>query len=160
MRDKAKILELQLALLRDDPSALPRWGADGRDGTETLAALNRFKKKRGWPEDGVLDARTKVALGLGPPVPVHISWWQRLAVGWAEARFKETPMWEALKGKKTYVAVTVAAIAIVANHFFGPLPGIELDPDQWLTQLGALVFPVTIRAAIPDKSKVENGGSK
>mgnify|MGYP003406298763 FL=1 len=69
-------------------------------------------------------------------------------------------MFEFLQGKKTYVAVAVAALAIIANHFFGPLPGIGLDPDQWLTQLGALVFPTTIRAAMPDKNKVENGGTK
>lgn len=69
-------------------------------------------------------------------------------------------MWEALQGKKTYIATAVAALAVIANHFFGPLPGINLDPDQWLVQLGALVFPATIRAAIPDKSKSENGGEK
>lgn len=148
MKGRKQILALQYALLRDDPEALPIWGADGEDGIETLAALNAFKRKHGLRPDGQLDAQTKIALGL---VSSRVSWWQKLAIGWAEAKFKETPMWEALNGKKTYIATIVAALAVIVNHFFGPLPGIELDPDQWLTQLGVLVFPATIRAAIPPK---------
>lgn len=159
MTPNTVILDLQWALLRWDPECLPKWGVDGRGGKETLDALNRFKLAHGQKADGKLDRWTRMALGMGGQSKA-LSWWQKLVLKWVENKLKETPMWKMLEGKKTYIATAVAALAIIVNHFFGPLPGIELDPDQWLTQLGTLVFPVTIRAAIPNKNKVENGGTK
>ncbi len=38
---------------------LSRYGADGKFGSETQAALNRFKKDHGLPQDGKFDAATK-----------------------------------------------------------------------------------------------------
>lgn len=132
---------------------------DGAWGPETRKALAAFQAQVGLVGEPLLSEITLGALfrSVEPP---KLGWIESLAISWAEKKLKGTPMFEALEGKKTYIAVAVVAIAIIANHFFGPLPGIELDPDQWLVQLGALVFPVTIRGAIPDKNKVENGGSK
>ena len=57
-------------------------------------------------------------------------------------------IWTALEGKRTYISLGVGALVIIVNHFFGPIPNINLDPNQWLAQLAALVPLATIRAAI------------
>lgn len=53
-----------------------------------------------------------------------------------------------LKGKKTYITLAFGAVVVVANHFFGPLPGVSLDPDGWTTQLYTLLLGSFTRAAI------------
>lgn len=52
---------LQEALLKLGYT-LPRWGADGDFGTETLAVLEAFQKEAGVAVTGVYDAATKAAL--------------------------------------------------------------------------------------------------
>ena len=47
---------------------LPRFGADGRAGTETREAIEDFQQKHGLPESGMLDAAT-VALLFGDDDP-------------------------------------------------------------------------------------------
>jgi len=41
---------------------LKRYGADGKFGSETLAAVNKFKKDHGLSEDGLFDSKTKEIL--------------------------------------------------------------------------------------------------
>lgn len=43
-------------------SMLKRYGADGKFGSETLAAVNKFKKDHGLAADGLFDAKTKALL--------------------------------------------------------------------------------------------------
>lgn len=55
------VLRAQEALMRAGQS-LPRWGADGRFGAETAAALARFQKSSGLTATGRFDAATLKAL--------------------------------------------------------------------------------------------------
>lgn len=154
------VLDIQRALIAKGYE-LPVYGPDGKWGDETRLAIMAFQE-RFWPggATGEPDRVTLAHLFDEVRDPPKLVWGQSLVVGFAENQLRRMPMFAALEGKKTYIAVAVAALTIIVNHFFGPLPGIALDPDQWLAQLGALVFPVTIRGAIPDKNKVENGGTK
>lgn len=58
----AKVKELQNLLLRKDPKALPRFGADGDFGSETEGALKRLFNKTSVENQAEFDAIRKVAL--------------------------------------------------------------------------------------------------
>lgn len=54
-----------------------------------------------------------------------------------------------LKGKKTYVLLAVGALTILANAFFGiEIPGVDLNPDDWMKNLFALGVGGTLRNGI------------
>lgn len=53
-----------------------------------------------------------------------------------------------LDGKKTYLALLLGAIVIVANHFGIHAPGTTLDPNNWLNDLFTLALVATGRSAI------------
>jgi lipoprotein-anchoring transpeptidase ErfK/SrfK len=65
VRPVETILEAQIALARQGISP---GSIDGRDGSQTRAALLAFQKKRGLAASGVLDAQTKAVLQLAAPV--------------------------------------------------------------------------------------------
>ena len=53
-----------------------------------------------------------------------------------------------MAGKKTYGLLALGAVSILINHFFGPVPGLNLDPDNWLNDLWGLGVGATMRAGI------------
>lgn len=58
-----EVLAMQKALKAAGyASMLKRYGADGKFGSETLAAVNKFKKDHGLAADGLFDAKTKALL--------------------------------------------------------------------------------------------------
>jgi len=58
-----EVLAMQKALKAAGyASMLKRYGADGKFGSETLAAVNKFKKDHGLSEDGLFDSKTKELL--------------------------------------------------------------------------------------------------
>lgn len=54
------VRRIQIALLLEDPKALPKSGADGHYGPETQAAVARFQKSRGLGRVGSLEEVTKL----------------------------------------------------------------------------------------------------
>ena len=51
-----------------------------------------------------------------------------------------------IKGKKTYALLALGAVMILANKFLGlDVPGVELDPQNWLNDLFALGIGGTLR---------------
>ena len=68
-------------------------------------------------------------------------------------------IWTTLQGKKTYIALVTGALVIIINHFFGPIPNVNLPPDQWLAQLGGLIPLATIRAAIKPSVVLGSGSA-
>lgn len=66
-----------------------------------------------------------------------------------------TSMFSALKGKKTYLAMALGALAIIANHFGLPIPGTTMDPANWLSDLFTMAAGATMRAGI--NNAVRNG---
>lgn len=62
--DKGPVVKYaQQLLLRWDSGCLPRYGADGDYGAETVAAVKAFQKKNGLQQDGIIGPRTWKALG-------------------------------------------------------------------------------------------------
>lgn len=53
-----------------------------------------------------------------------------------------------LKGKKTYLLMALGAVVIVVNHLVGGIPGLNIDPNSWLTQLYAVAGGSALRAGI------------
>lgn len=54
-----------------------------------------------------------------------------------------------LRGKKTYIALVLGALVVLANKFLGvEIPGVALDPNDWMTNIWALVLGATGRAAV------------
>lgn len=64
-----EVKKIQEALLAAGES-LPKYGADGDFGSETLAAVKSFQKKHGLTETGIVDATTKKLL-LGTPAEIQ-----------------------------------------------------------------------------------------
>jgi len=56
------VRQMQRLLLKWDPDCLPKYGADGDFGSETLRALTRFQDFRGLAASGVYDEPTRQAL--------------------------------------------------------------------------------------------------
>lgn len=56
------VRNMQRRLLAWNPNCLPKYGADGDFGSETLNALNEFQQAKGLPVTGVYNAVTKAAL--------------------------------------------------------------------------------------------------
>ena len=55
----------------------------------------------------------------------------------------------AMSGKKTYFLLAAGALVILANKFLGiELPGVEINPDNWLQDLFALGVGGTLRNGI------------
>ena len=48
------------------------------------------------------------------------------------------PTW--LEGKKLFIALIAGGLAILVNHFIVPIPGLNLDTNNWLTDIWALVL--------------------
>lgn len=61
------VTQFQKALLAWDPKSLPKYGADGDYGTETVLAVKAFQKAAGLEETGTIDGVT--AALLGPKIP-------------------------------------------------------------------------------------------
>lgn len=64
----AEVKAMQKLLLKWDAKCLPKYGADGDFGSETLAALKAYQKAIGVPVTGIYDAATKAALEGAKPV--------------------------------------------------------------------------------------------
>ena len=55
----------------------------------------------------------------------------------------------AMQGKKTYVLLAIGALTILANKFLGiEIPGVDINPDNWMQDLFALGVGGTIRNGI------------
>lgn len=69
------------------------------------------------------------------------------------AVFKLLPLvFTLLNGKKTYLAAAAGAVVIVANAVFpGSIPGVSLDPSDWLSQLLLAAGAATARHAVAKK---------
>ncbi len=61
------VTQFQKALLAWDPKSLPKYGADGDYGSETVTAVKAFQKAAGLEETGNIDGVT--AALLGPKIP-------------------------------------------------------------------------------------------
>lgn len=53
-----------------------------------------------------------------------------------------------LDGNKTYIAAVLGAAVILANHAGIHIPGVQLNPNDWLNQLWDVVLLVTGRSAL------------
>lgn len=54
-----------------------------------------------------------------------------------------------LNGNKTYLAVAVGIIVVLANAFLGvPIPGVSLDKATWMQDLWTLILVATGRSAV------------
>lgn len=56
------VVEFQSRILAWDPEALPKFGADGDYGDETIAAVKRFQKEQGLDASGTIDGVTAALL--------------------------------------------------------------------------------------------------
>lgn len=56
-----------------------------------------------------------------------------------------------LKGKKTYGIAALGAAVIIANALGVPLPGVTLDPTNWLSDLLTAAAAATMRAGMGKK---------
>jgi len=56
------VVEFQSRILDWDPEALPKYGADGDYGNETIAAVKRFQKEQGLDASGTIDGVTAALL--------------------------------------------------------------------------------------------------
>jgi peptidoglycan hydrolase-like protein with peptidoglycan-binding domain len=61
------VTAMQEALLKWNPTCLPKWGADGDFGGETEKALRAFQEAAGLPVTGVYDETTRKALADWKP---------------------------------------------------------------------------------------------
>lgn len=48
--------------------------------------------------------------------------------------------WDFLKGKKTYLGLAVGAVVVLAHKAGIPMPGVQVDDQQWLTNLWQIVL--------------------
>jgi hypothetical protein len=56
------VVEFQNRILAWDPDALPKWGADGDYGNETITAVKRFQEEQGLEPTGNIDGVTAALL--------------------------------------------------------------------------------------------------
>lgn len=56
-----------------------------------------------------------------------------------------------LKGKKTYAVAFAGAAIIILNALGVPLPGVTLDPTNWLPDLLTAAAAATMRGAVAKK---------
>ena len=58
-------------------------------------------------------------------------------------------MLKMLSGKKTYGLLAFGAAAVLLNKFTGlNIPGVEIDPQNWIESLFALGVGASVRAGI------------
>ena len=58
-------------------------------------------------------------------------------------------MMKMLAGKKTYGLLAFGAAAVLLNKFTGlTIPGVEIDPQNWIESLFALGVGASVRAGI------------
>jgi N-acetylmuramoyl-L-alanine amidase len=60
------VTEFQKRILVWDPDALPKWGADGDYGNETITAVKRFQEEQGLDATGNIDGVTAALLPASP----------------------------------------------------------------------------------------------
>lgn len=53
-----------------------------------------------------------------------------------------------INGHKTYILAVIYAIVVLVNHFIGPVPGVTLDPNNWIQELGLAAGIAAGRSAI------------
>lgn len=130
---------------------LPKFGADGFGGRETQEAILSLQRKYKLKLTGQFDSET-VSFMWPTSKPQILTTLEnplvQFGLNYIVNQIKEFPIMQALSGYKTYIFIGLAAVVIIINHFFGPIPGLGLDPNAWIAELGALVPVGTIRAAI------------
>ena len=58
-------------------------------------------------------------------------------------------MFKMFAGKKTYILLAVGAMYVFANKFLGvSIPGVEINPQDWLADLFMLGVGGTMRAGV------------
>lgn len=57
-----------------------------------------------------------------------------------------------LKGKKTYTMALAGAAIVILNALGVPLPGVTLDPTNWLPDLLTTAAAATMRAGMGKKT--------
>ena len=129
---------------------------DGIFGRETVKAVMAAQAHFGDVITGVVDLALLVQLGVTVPPERRAGPLDnpiiRFGLGvFLDKLLKGSPMLSFLDGKKTYLSLAIGTLAILVNHFVAPIPALHLNPDDWLTQLGALIPLATIRSAIPLK---------
>ena len=56
---------------------------------------------------------------------------------------------QVLRGRKTYGLLAFGAAAVLLNKFTGlTIPGVEIDPQNWIESLFALGVGASVRAGI------------
>ena len=56
---------------------------------------------------------------------------------------------ESISGHKTYIAVAIGILVVLANAFLGvPIPGVSLDKTTWMQDLWTLILIATGRSAV------------
>ncbi len=58
-----------------------------------------------------------------------------------------------LSGKKTYIGLGLGVLTVVLNKFGYSIPGTQLDPNNWLSDLWALGTAAAVRAGIGQPTK-------
>jgi N-acetylmuramoyl-L-alanine amidase len=61
------VTHFQQCLLRWDPECLPKYGADGDYGSESVSAVTKFQEAHGLTATGSIDGVTAALLGAQVP---------------------------------------------------------------------------------------------
>lgn len=69
--DKGPVVKYAQQLLLDRGYKLPKWGADGDYGNETVAAVKAFQKDWGLTQDGIIGPKTWAMLKSSPEAPTE-----------------------------------------------------------------------------------------
>lgn len=69
--DKGPVVKYTQQLLLDRGYKLPRYGADGDYGSETVAAVKAFQKDWGLTQDGIIGPKTWAMLKSSPEAPAE-----------------------------------------------------------------------------------------
>lgn len=115
---------------------------DGMFGRVTEEAVKLFQKDRRLAQDGVIGPMTWAALRTANPNSAV------MGDGEPQPPAKETTPMEALSGRKTYIAVIIGGVIVLANAAGIEIPGVDLDKAAWLEQFWSLGIIATFRAAL------------
>lgn len=55
---------------------------------------------------------------------------------------------QSIDGYKTYIVLAFGVLAVLVNHFIGPIPNVNLNSANWLTDIWTLLLGGAARSAL------------
>lgn len=151
--------KIQLALLADDPAALPQFGADAKFGDETKAAIVAYQQRHELAIDGVVGAQTLRSLDRPAQVETPVSApmvsqpvpskkkapWTRLEVPSSSMTQPDLvfPWYHKVKGEKTFV-----------EKAFDPVPGPQFTTYVTLSLAGSVTIGPAASMIVASKEEM------